>query len=64
MRTGMLALTGRDGTTLVAWKNNDQLGWQLYGPGDEPLEPAGSAASPGKGVAGVLSREGRFILFR
>jgi hypothetical protein len=64
MRTGMLALSGPGGKTLVAWKNNDQIGWQLYGVDGQPLGQPGSAKSAGKGVAGVLGKDGRFILFR
>ncbi len=64
MRTGMLALTSPSGITLVAWKNNDQIGWQRYDEGGQPLGPPGSAPSPGKGVAGVVGEHGRFILFR
>ena len=30
MRTGVAALSAPDGATLVAWKNKDVLGWQLY----------------------------------
>ena len=40
MRTGVLALSAADGATLVAWKKDDQLGWQL---GQGPA-PAGAAA--------------------
>jgi hypothetical protein len=63
MRTGMLALTAPDGSTLVAWKKDGRTWWQLYGPDGRPSGPAGSAASPGNGVAGVVGRDGRFILF-
>jgi hypothetical protein len=64
MRTGMLALSTPDGTTLVAWKNDDQIGWQLYGVGGQPLGQPGTAPSSGNGVAGVVDKDGRFILFR
>ena len=47
----------------VAWKNDDQIGWQLYGQQASPWEP-GSAKSSGNGVAGVVGKDGRFILFR
>ena len=30
MRTGMLALNDRAGNTVVPWKNNGELDWQLY----------------------------------
>jgi hypothetical protein len=63
MRTGMLGLCGRDGSTLVAWKNDGQVGWQVYDAGGRPSGSAGSAGSPGGGVAGVVDRNGDFILF-
>jgi hypothetical protein len=64
MRTGMLTLSAPDGSTLVAWKNSDQIGWQLYDGGGRPSGPPGSARSMGKGAAGVVDMEGRFMLFR
>jgi hypothetical protein len=64
MRTGMLALTSPDGSTLVTWKNDDQMGWQLYDAGGRPSGSPGSAKSSGNGVAGVVSKDGHFILFR
>ena len=64
MRTGMLALSGPDGSTLVAWKKDDQIGWQLYDAEGQPFGAPGSAKSPGNGVAGVVGKDGRFILFR
>jgi hypothetical protein len=64
MRTGMLALSAPDGNTLVTWKNGDQVGWQLYGVRGEPLGQPGSAKSSGTGVAGVVTKDGRFIIFR
>jgi hypothetical protein len=64
MRTGMLALTAPDGSTLVAWKNGGEIGWQLYGADGQPLGHPGSAKSPGNGVAGVVGKDGRFVLFR
>jgi hypothetical protein len=63
MRTGVQACTATDGTTLVAWKNNEQLGWQLYDAQGRPQGSAGSAASPGTGAAAVVLGNGRFILF-
>jgi hypothetical protein len=63
MRTGMLAMSAPDGSTLVAWKKDDQLDWQLYGSDGRPLGTPGSAKSPGNGAAGVVSKDGRFILF-
>jgi hypothetical protein len=64
MRTGMLGLCGRDGSILVAWKKDGQLGWQVYDAGGRPSGSAGSAPSPGGGVAGVVDRNGDFTLFR
>jgi hypothetical protein len=64
MRTGVLALTAPDRSTLVAWKKGDELGWQLYGADGRPAGEPGAAKSPGHGAAGVVSKDGRFILFR
>lgn len=63
-RTGLLVLEGPDGSTLVAWKHDDRLGWQLYDAAGQPVDVAGSATSPGPGAAGVVDRSGRFVLFR
>jgi len=63
MRTGVSAVIAPDGTTLVAWKNKDVLGWQLYDakgkPDGEPL----SAPSPGSGAAAVGGRNNTFLVF-
>lgn len=64
MRTGVLSLTGLDGSTLVAWKKDGQTGWQLYDLNGQPSGPTGSVKSSGNGVAGVVGKDGRFILFR
>ena len=56
--------TGHDGSTLVAWKNQGQLAWQLYDVDGQPKGSAGSPKSPGNGVAGVVGKHSRFILFR
>jgi hypothetical protein len=64
MRTGVLALSSPDGGTLVAWKKDGQAGWQLYDAKGQPAGPAGSAKSPGNGVAGVVGKDGAFVLFR
>jgi hypothetical protein len=64
MRTGVLILNSSEGTFLVAWKSGGRLGWQLYGQDGKPLGDPGSAESPGDGAAGVVSRNGGFILFR
>jgi hypothetical protein len=64
MRSGVLALSAPGGKTLVAWRNNDQIGWQVYGAVGQALGQPGTAQSAGKGVAGVVGKDGRFILFR
>jgi hypothetical protein len=64
MRTGILALRAADGGTLVAWKKDEQLGWQLYDADGRPSGAPGAAKSPGNGAAGVVGKDGRFILFR
>jgi hypothetical protein len=64
MRTGMLALSGPDGKTLVAWKKDGRIGWQLYDVEGQPTGSPGSAKGSGNGVAGVVGKDGRFVLFR
>ena len=63
-RTGMLALNGPDGSTLVAWKKDDHLGWQHYDAKGQPSGSPGSSGSPGNSVAGVVDNVGHFLLFR
>jgi len=63
MRTGVLALSATDGVTLVAWKNTDVLGWQLYDGKGQLQGTPGSERSPGNGAAGVALPNGKFILF-
>lgn len=63
MRTGLVALSATDGVTLVAWKNKDVLGWQLYDAKGQPQGNPGSAKSPGNGAAGVARPNGQFVLF-
>jgi hypothetical protein len=63
MRTGLEALSAEDGAMLVAWKNKDVLGWQLYDAKGQPQGEPGSASSPGAGAAGVVLPNGKFILF-
>lgn len=64
MRTGVLALNDAGGNTLVAWKKEGRLGWQVYDKRGRPSGRIGSAASAGNGAAGVVSKEGRFVLFQ
>jgi hypothetical protein len=63
MRTGVLALSANDGATLVAWKNKEILGWQLYDAEGQPQGNPGSAKSTGNGAAGVALPNGKFVLF-
>jgi hypothetical protein len=63
-RTGMIALSGPDGSTLVAWTKENQLGWQLYDANGRPSGSPGFAKSSGNGVAGVVDKEGHFFLFQ
>ena len=64
MRTGMLTLSGADGKTLVAWNYEKQLHWQLYDAAGRAAGRPGSATSAGKGAAGVVGKDGQFVLFR
>lgn len=64
MRTGVTSLVARDGSVIVAWKIDGQLGWQEFDSGDRPKGRPGSAASPGTGVAGVVTTGGTVLLFQ
>lgn len=64
MRSGILTLTNAVGQTLVAWKKDNQLGWQLYDAQGKATGETGTVKSPGNGAAGVLTRDGRFVLIR
>jgi len=63
MRTGIVALGAKDGVTLIAWKKDDTLGWQLYAPDGKPIGKTGSAPSSGNGAAGVALANRKFLLF-
>lgn len=63
MRNGVLGLGASDGATLVAWKNKDTLGWQLYDSHGRSEGEPGTAESQGHGAAGVVLRDGRFLVF-
>lgn len=63
-RTGVVALTGDDGETLVAWKDGGRLHWQLYDASCRAVGKPQSAASRGDGVAAVRTKQGGFVLFR
>jgi len=63
MRTGVLALSGTSGAALIAWKNNDTLGWQCYHANGLPQGSPGRAPSAGSGAAGVVLPDGKSVLF-
>ncbi len=64
MRTGIQVMGLAGGWSLVAWKKDSQLGWQLYDDQGQPSGPSGSAMSAGSGVAGVLAQNGSVVLFK
>jgi hypothetical protein len=64
MRCGVLALCDSEGNTLVAWNKDGQLGWQLYDRTARPSGHGGAAKTSGKGIAGIVERDGHFVLFR
>ena len=63
-RTGVLVLAAPDGSACVAWVKDGQLGWQVYDEKGHPSGRPGSAKTNGNGVAGVVNKDGRFVLFR
>lgn len=63
-RTGLLALAGEDGRTLVAWKADGRFHWQLYDASCRAIGKRGSIDSAGAGVAGARTKQGGFVLFR
>jgi len=63
MRTGLVALSGPEGSTLIAWKRAGELSWQLYNPHGVAQGVVESVPSVGMGAAGVTGQHGKFILF-
>jgi hypothetical protein len=63
MRSGVVALSAKDGATLVAWKSKETLGWQLYDIKGQPQGIPGSEKSTGNGAAAVVLSSGDFVLF-
>lgn len=64
MRSGILPVAAKDGSTLMVWKKDDQTGFQRYDQSGRPTGSSGSMKSAGKGVAGVLSKNNEVILFQ
>ncbi len=64
MRTGMLIQRSPNGSMLLAWSNDDAVGWQEYSQDGQTVGSPGSFASPGKGVAAVVNRKGDFLVFQ
>jgi len=64
MRAGILALSAADRSTLIAWKSEGELGWQLYDAQGRPRGASVAIKSAGNGAAGVVDKNGNFILFR
>jgi hypothetical protein len=64
MRTGLVALGGTDGSTLIAWKRDGELSWQLYNAQGVAQGATESVPSAGKLAAGVTDQHGKFILFK
>ena len=52
------------GRTTSCWKHQDELGWQVYDERGHADGAPGSVESAGKGTAGVVDLNGRFILFQ
>ena len=63
MRTGILALSGSQGASLVVWNHEDKLAWQLYDAQSRPVGPAGVGKAAGKGAAAVVGANGKFVVF-
>jgi hypothetical protein len=63
-RTSMVALNARDGETWVAWRQDDRVKWQLYDEKGRPVGSVGSAKSSRTGVAGLVDKNGHFVVFR
>lgn len=63
MRTGVVALSAKDGTTLITWRQQDEIAWQLYDEHGAAQGSPGSVKSPGKGAAAILDLSGHFLIF-
>ena len=63
MRSQPLALTNASGMTLIGWRQEGQLQWQVYDAQNNPVGARGSAAGVSLAAAGVVDKEGRFVVF-
>ncbi len=52
------------GETLVAWKFEGQVQWQLYDESDRAIGEPGKAKSGGAGLAIAVTKDGEFVVFR
>jgi len=63
MRSQPLALTNAAGMTLIGWRQQGQLMWQVYDNQNKPIGAKGSAQGVSPAAAGVVDKAGRFIIF-
>jgi hypothetical protein len=64
MRTGIVGLPIADGRTLVAWKKDNKVGWQLYDSRGKTDGLPRYADCIGSGVAVTTTKSGDVVLFR
>ncbi|MSS70692.1 MAG: exo-alpha-sialidase [Candidatus Latescibacteria bacterium] len=59
-----VVLSAPDGTLLVAWKNGSALAWQAYdASGRQKGDPGSAPVSNAHRPAGVVTRDGNFLIF-
>ncbi|MGK0186580.1 MAG: hypothetical protein ACI9R3_002363 [Verrucomicrobiales bacterium] len=59
-----VVLTTAEGTSLVAWKNDNQLEWQIFDSSNALVGKRGSHVSENSDrPAGVVTKSGKFVLF-
>jgi hypothetical protein len=63
MRTHLVAVAAGDGASLVAWKKDNVLGWQVYDAEGHAVGKSESADSSGNGAAVVALPNGNFLVF-
>jgi hypothetical protein len=64
MRTGIVGLPIAGGRTLITWKKDNKLGWQLYDARGKTDGLPRYADSIGSGVAVTTTKSGDVVLFR